>query len=139
MEKIPALCLEIVPCVFSLLFFLSCWFQCRWSICSIHFIDLSSLVLVLKDVVVNEQHTSMPLCYFSAHGVSSFDILLYLLLLLKNAITYGLVFVHTVCVHNMLVFCFRLTTEAFYSRLSVSPTSLTPEHKIQSPKLAAIY
>lgn len=42
-------------------FFLSSSFQCRWSICSIHFNGLSSLVLVMKDVVIKEQQTSTPL------------------------------------------------------------------------------
>lgn len=44
---------------------------------------------------ITDIHASVLLA-FQHMGVSSFDILLYLLLLLKNAITYGLVFVHVV-------------------------------------------
>lgn len=68
------------------------YFHCCF-ICPVHFnaggpyvqyisMVLSSLVLVMKDVV--NAHPRLCVTRFSAHGVSSFDILLYLLLLLKK-------------------------------------------------------
>lgn len=54
----------------------------------------------MKDVL-----STHPLLAFIAHGVSSFDILLYLLLLLKKniAITSGLVFVHNVYMYARIL------------------------------------
>lgn len=87
---------KVCPLCFCM--FLSLLFQCRWSVCSVHFNGLSSLVLVMKDAVVKETthiHASVLLA-FQHMECLLFDILLYLLLLLKNAMTYGLVFVYGV-------------------------------------------
>lgn len=144
-----------IPCTFAwkscpvyCLFFLSLSFQCRWSICSIHFNCLSSLVLVLKDVVVKEQHTSAPLydLLFSTWSVFFWYTFVFVIAAKKkkchNLWTY-------ICIcginHTVLVFIFRLSHRGIFLQvlnlelfLCCQPF-LTPEHKTQSPKLAAIY
>lgn len=69
---------------------------------------------------MSNAHPSLCIPCFSAHGVSSFDILLYLLLLLKNAITYGLVFVYVVFTILCSSSASGWTTEVFSSRFCVA-------------------
>lgn len=78
-----------VSSLFVLLMFMFWSFRYWWSIYSVHFNGLSWLVLVIRDIVANRQnHPCLCVTRLSAHGVSSFDILLYLLLLLNHAITW---------------------------------------------------
>lgn len=98
---------------------------------------LSRLVLLVKDAVVIRQQTSLPLCYllFSTWSVFFWY-------------TFVFVIAATKC-HNRWTFVFVFTTacsapgwstEAFYFLEACCVANLlTPEHKIQSPKLTAIY
>lgn len=83
-RKFPALFLEMATCDFSL-FVLSLLFQCIRSISSMNFNYLFSVELHKTDTVGNKLQSSTLQSYFvSQTGASTFDILLYFLLLLTN-------------------------------------------------------
>lgn len=153
-EYFPALCLELVSCVLSLSLFIFVL------VISMQVVRMFSTFqwFVLASIGYEgccNIHPHLCVTCFSAHGVSSFDILLYLLLLLKKhkktnkkrqnlwtCILYGVFTIMCLysvsrLIHRGFIFFifFLLESEVF---LCWQPF-LTPEHKIQSAKLAAIY
>lgn len=75
--------------LFLVLLFVSCSFQSRWSVCSMHF---NGLVLTRHGYKgCCDIHTSL-ICFFSTASVFFLIYFCILLLLLRSTITYGLVF-----------------------------------------------